>query len=469
MDVNIKILTILMTSALVALNGCGRAGDKVVEACVLCGTMNDIRGSIGNKSGSQAQMAGWVVAMFETDTGLARVAEVDNAGLFTLVKVRTDKVQTLAMMTPDYILQAVLSMPGPNDKTISQFFTISKNTLPKLINNGPIITFQNFDGIKPTKDIASAQKGDGIPDGAAHIQGLSLVQQPSPVDTDQDGIPNYKDPDIDGDGVINWIDPDDDGDGIRDPFDADQNADLVNDSSPTGHNFDLYFKEGVEWISVQHESRPKEDGSAIDTTLKFSTKVRDDVTPFAVQIRGAPSLLNSATFMAPDVTGQLTVQPWNRLLADDGVSEDSGANDRLFAKKINLVSGKAPRSYETIFFQLAFGTKEAPWYVEFPYIFPDVKISTISAQYDPNTRTVLLVGNPFGDVQDFIWTITVYDSKLTPVWTSAAVPGATRQFQVQENILVSGETYKYSVVAQSLDKIPGYPAYTVYSVKYDLK
>ncbi len=464
------IKTLLKLNIVIALvMSCGSPGDKPVVTCALCGTLNDIRGSIGTKSGSQAQMVGWVVASFERDTGIARASEVDNAGLFTFGMLRTDQAQTLALLTPDYILQAVLSIPSGNEKAIQQFFTINKPILPKLINSGPILTFQNFEGIKVSKELAADQNGDQIPDGAQHIQGISLTQSPAVTDTDLDGVPNFKDTDIDGDGVINVIDPDDDGDGIRDAFDGDQNSDLLNDSARNGDNFDLYFKEGVEWIAVQHESKPKDDGTGVDTTLKFSTKVRSDVTPNAVQIRGAPSLLNSATFYTPDASGTLTIQPWNRLLQDDGISEDSGANDRLFAKKVNLATGKAPRSYETVFFQLAFGTPEKPWYLEYPYIFPDVKTSTISAQYDPNTRTVLLVGNPFGDVQDFVWIITVWDSKSNAIWTSQSVPGTTRQFQVQENILVTGETYKYSVVAQTLDKIPGYPAYTIHSIKYDLK
>lgn len=460
---------LIMTMFWLGAVSCGSPGDKPKESCALCGTFNDIKGSIGNKSGSQAQMVGWVVAAFERDTGIARVSEIDNAGLFTLAGLRTDHAQTVAMMTPDYILQAVMSIPSGSDKAVQQFFYVQKPTLPKLINSGPIVTFQNFDGIKLSKELAADQNGDQIPDGAAHIQGISFTQNPTANDTDLDGIPNFRDPDIDGDGVINVIDPDDDGDGIRDAFDGDQNSDLLNDAARGGDNFDLYYKEGVEWIAVQHESKPKDDGSGTETTLKFTTKVRSDGTPNAVQIRGAPSLLNAATYYAPDASGQMSVQPWNRLLQDDGISEDSGAGDRLFAKKVILATGKSPRSYETIFFQLVFGTPEKPYYLEFPYIFPDVKTSTISAQYDANTRTVLLVGNPFGDVQDFIWIITVWDSKGKAIWTSQSVAGTTRQFQVQENILVAGETYKYSVIAQTLDKIPGYPAYTIQSVKYDLK
>ena len=448
---------------------CGKAGDKPYEECAICGPLADIRGSIAARSGSQSLMQGWVLASFEQDSLIARVAEADNAGLFTLKQMRTDSAQTLALFTPDYILQAMLAVPSKTEKRINQFFTVEKPSLPLLINNGPIITFQNLDGIKVSKEEIADQNGDGIPDGAPNIQGISLAAAPVAVDTDRDGIINAKDGDIDGDGIANVFDPDDDGDGVLDVFDGDQNSDLVNDTAPGGNNIDLYFKDGVEWIAVQYELKPKEDGSGNETSIKFLTKVKGSIVPNAVQIRGAPSLLNSATYMAQDSLGANTVQPWNRLLADDGLNEDSAPGDRLFARRVILAQGKTPRAYETVFFQLAFGAAKSPWYMEFAYLFPPVKPAPITAQYDSVTRSVLLVGDPFGGIQDFVWTITLWNGSGKVVWTSQGVPGNKRQFQIQENVVVAGESYKFSISAQSLDKISGYPAYIVQSPKYDLK
>jgi len=459
---------VLMT---LTVSSCGGAGDTESVPCALCGDLNDLRGSIASKSGSQALMQGWVVATFERDTGIARVGEVDNAGLYTLNKVKTDLSQTIALFTPDYILQSVLSIPSHADKTIKQFVKFGRPMIPKLINNGPIITFQDFNGLTVMSDLASDQDGDGVPDGSVSIGGGTLgvnLVQGSTIDTDMDGIPNELDPDIDGDGIINVLDPDNNGNGILDVFDGDANGNLVNDTAEK--NGDQYFKEGVEWISVQFELKPKEDGTGNVTTLKFTTKVRDNFVPLAVQIRGAPSLLNSSTYIAYDTDGNPQVQAWNRQLMDDGLSEDSNPNDRIFAKKIILPDAKLPRAHETVFFQLAFGSVAAPSYLEFPYVFPPVKPAAITAAYDKSTKRVMILGNPFGDIQDYVWQIYVWNETTgASVWNSRAIPGGTKQFTIEDQFLDPAGTYKFSVIAQSLDKIPSYPAYAVHSIKYDLK
>jgi hypothetical protein len=480
-----------LAAAGLAVAACGRAGEADSVACALCGPRNDIRGSISSQNGSQAQMAGWVVTAFEKDTGIARVSEVDGAGLFTLQQSRTEKAQTLALLSPDYIVQSVLSIP--NEKapaTIKQFFQYKSPNLPKLIHKGQIVSFQDFQGITVTKDLASDQDSNGVPDGSTSIDGdptklwegwqllaqaaageASFSLQAGAVDLDLDGTPNQKDPDIDGDGIINWLDPDDNGNGIRDPFDGDQNGDLENDAAPGQEDIDLYFKEGVEYVAVQFEMKPKADASGDETTLKFTTKIRKDVTPLSVQIRGAPSLLNGANFIAPDAAGVPTVVAWNRLLGDDGLSEDNSANDRIYSKKVVLEGSKTPRFHEVVFFQLVFGTPDKPWYMEFPYTFPDLRPSGITAQYEPNARAVLLIGNPFGDqIQDFVWAINIWDESLTKVlWTSQAQSGTVRQATIPENVLVADTVYKYTVVAQTMDKVPGFPAYTVHSPTYDLE
>lgn len=464
---------IALSSLVMLASGCGGAGETTSTPCALCGDLNELRGSIASKSGSQAQMLGWVIVSLERETGIARVAEADNAGLYTLSKVKTNLSQTIALLTPDYILQSVLSVPGAVDKTIKQFVKFGTPTVPKLINNGPIITFQDFNGLVVQKDLASDQNGDLIPDGSVSLGaaavGLNLLPT-STLDQDLDGTANEKDPDIDGDGIVNVLDPDDNGNGILDVFDGDANGDLFNDTAPGEKDTDLYFKEGVEFISVQFELKPREDGTGSETTLKFTAKVRDDITPLAVQIRGAPSLLNTSTYVAYDSDGNPQITAWNRLLLDDGISEDSNAGDRLFAKKVVLPNAKTPRAHEMVFFQLAFGSLEAPWFLEFPYIFPNVKPAAITAAYDKTTKSVLLLGNPFGEIQDYIWTINLSNATTgSVVWTSQAIPGNTKQFTIQENMIDPAQTYKFSVVAQTLDKIPSYPSYAIHSVKYDIK
>ncbi len=476
-----NIAAIIFASA--ALAGCGEPGETKSSPCSLCGDYNDVVGSIRSKTGSQSSQMAWALAAFEHDSGIARVAEIDNAGLYTFRQLNTDVPQTLALMTPDYILTAVLSITGTVPKSIRQYVDVDRASLPLLINNGPIIQFQNTDGLVVTRDLASDIDGDGIPEGsvslgassvatAAALHGgfnLQAAAPPVPTDTDLDGAQNYNDPDIDGDGIINVLDPDDNGNGILDVFDGDANGDLLNDIG--AKNTDLYFNEGVEWVAVQFDMAPKDDGTGMRTTLKFTTKVRDNVTPDAIQIRGAPSMLNNATYEAKDDAGAVSVQAWNRQLFDDGVSEDNSKGDRIFAKRIDLAEAKAPRAHEAVFFQLVFNAASAPYFIEFPYIFPNLKPAAVTAQYEKTSRTVLLLGNPFGpEIQDFIWLVNVYDANgVNLLWQSQPIPASNRQFPIQENIMVAGQTYKYSVSAQTLDKIPGYPAYTISSVKYEVK
>lgn len=493
---DVKIVQRLAVTAwLMLLVACGGGGESDVAACSLCGNRNDIRGSIASQTGSQAQMAGWLIASFEKDTGIARASEIDSAGLFSFSQVRTEKSHTLALFSPNYRLMGVLSTP--NEKvptTIKQFFQYRAPNLPKLIHKHSTIAFQDYQGITVGKDLASDQNSDGTPDGWQSIEasaiklweddaadttstmlGLAiretLALQGSSNDIDQDGIPNARDADIDGDGLINWLDPDDDGDGIRDPLDGDQNGDLVNDAAPSQENIDLYFKEGVEYIAVQLMLKPKTDGSKTnETSLKFVTKVRKDITPLAIQIRGAPSLLNGATYTAPDSNGTPTVVAWNRLLADDGQSEDNSKEDRIFAKRINLAGSQVPMSHQVLFFQLVFGTKDKPWYMEFPFTFSDLKPAAVTAQYESNSRSVLLIGKPFGEqIQDFLWSINLWNSDQTSLlWTSKTQAGTERTLTIPESVLTKGTVYKFTVVAQTMDKVPGYPAYVVQSESYEI-
>jgi len=468
--------------ALLTAAGCGNAGESGKTKCSLCGEMNDLRGSISTKSGSQAEMAAWEVVSFEYDTGIARLGDVDDAGLYSLNRVRTDHQQTLALLTPDYILAAVLSITVPNQpaKTIHQFVNFDAPIVPKLISNGPVITFENLNGLNITKKLAAASNNDGIPDGATKITApTALVGNASAgfaladpiVDTNKDGIPNDLDPDINGDGIINWLDYDQDGNGILNDFDPDQNGDLIRDDSPLGHNTSQYFNEGVEYIAVEFELTPKDDGSGNVNTLKFLTKIRDDLSPvpLAVQIRGAPTLLKSATYTAKDTQGTTVTAAFNGSLADDGQNEDGAANDRLFGRKIILPDGISPQPNQVIFFELVFGTKANPWYIDYPWTFPPVIPAPITAAYDSNLKMVALIGNPFGDIQDFQWIINVFDDQGHNVWQSGAVDGTTRQYAISTNILEPGKSYKFSVDAQSRDKVPSVPSFVVHSPQYPIQ
>lgn len=437
-----------------------------------------LRGAIMDQNGNQGLvLQGWIIAAIERDTKISRVGEIDAAGLFALTHVNTQRPQTLALLTPDYQLAAVLSIPNTTPATIRQFFTTNAGELPPLINRGPIITFQSLDGLRVTRDLASDQNGDGVPDGSVSIGERPLEtmafldgQSDSAIDLDQDGVRNELDADIDGDGVVNVLDPDDNGNGQIDIFDPDANGDYEADTAPGQTDTDPYFVEGTKWISVQFAKRPRDDGAGFETSLTFQTKVRDGVEPMAVQVRGAPSLLNNSYFISTDANGEPLMTAFNRLLADDGRSADGAANDGIFGKRVILDQGRSPRPHEALFFQLALGRAESPWYLEFPFVFPDLRLEPISAQYDASTRTALLVGNPFGEFQTFFWTAFVYDAATNrTVYSSPASSGAQRTLVIPEHIFSPGVDYQLALVATVPDKIQGMPSYSVYSRKYDIE
>ena len=265
------------------VQSCGRAGDSAAPEAdgPIPSRRADIVGSISSQAGGQSQMAGWVIVLVERDSEVARVAEVDSAGLYVLRSVNLNAAHTIILCSPDYIVQSVLALPSTVDKTVRQFFRIGAKTLPRLIHKGPILQMQSTDGLTVHKDTALDADGNGVPDGASSI-GLSLTrlglrgtwglaaEPTTTTDLDIDGTPNSSDIDIDNDGIINIIDNDDDGDAIPDISDLDANGDLVLDSQQKLG--DAYFPSGIEFFTVQFESSPQTDGTT-KSTLKFITTV----------------------------------------------------------------------------------------------------------------------------------------------------------------------------------------------------
>lgn len=473
----LPVITLVVVS-LMWIISCGNTGDGAIsDGTNYEGGRADVKGAVLGQFGGQAQMAGWIIAAVERDYNIARVAEVNENGLFELKQVFIDRPYTLALLSPNYIVSSVLSLPSEIDLTIKQFFNFRSTVMPTIIDRGKVINFQTFNGIEPVNDLASDQDGDGKPDGVQSLSlalgdtqrrsTLALTNDPGDIaDVDLDGTVNNKDPDIDGDGVINVFDSDDDGDAIFDIFDIDANGD--NEADFNQSNTDMFFKEGIEWLTVQYEL-DYEDANTAVASLTFSAKLYPNTQPFQVQIRGSQSLLNGSTYNVTDSSGIATETEWDRLLHDDGKSEDGGAGDRLFAQKIKLQSGKKPKSNQAVFFQLAFGSSNNAWFLEYPFTFPSVSVSGITAQYDANTRIVQLIGNPFGAIQDFIWLVNIYNESGQKIYGSDPQQGTSRTTTIPDNILESGTTYTYKVVAQVLDKVPGYSSFVTYSPPYTIE
>lgn len=423
------------------------------------GNRQDVTGTITSQTGSQAQMQSWAVVLLERDTGTARVAEADAGGNLKFSKASLAAVQTAFLLSPDYLIQSVLSMPSPTTNTIRQYFTMSKTTLPRIVQKGSIINFQSIDTINIQSDLSSDADGDGVPDGIASLglrsdsaSGLSLT---SSVDTDKDGTINEYDADMDGDGLPNVIDSDDDGDGVIDALDPDANGNNVTDSQE--QKSDQHFNVGLDYLATQYILSPT------GVNLRFVAKVKDSIKATSVKIRGATSLLSSSTVVKTDGT---TGDTWDLSLADDGNNDDAASSDSIYGRTVTLATGKAPRSNQMIFFKLAMGDGTDAFTAEFPFTFPPLTPSIPTTSYDASTRTVTLAGDPLGSgVTTFVWLVTVKNSSGSVIYASSTIAGATRTFVIPANVMQSGETYTYQASAQTLEKVPGYPAIVVRSAE----
>lgn len=414
--------------------------------------MQNVVGTLTSQTGTPTQMRSWVVAIVEATSRVARSAAADVSGVLRWNKVSLDSTHTAVLLSPDYLLQSIMAMPSAKTNTVRQYFTIQNTLLPQLVQRGPVISFQTSSGITMQELYAADSDADGNPNGTGAFgltgEQLSLVT----VDTDADGIANDVDGDIDGDGLLNSFDNDDDGDGIDDIFDADGNGNLVTDSQES--NGDSYYGQGVEYFAVRYEESPTTN------TFLFTVKLNQGLTAESVKIKTASSLTDGSQGLESGGG----VSAWDLSLLDDGANFDGSAGDLLFARKVQLAAGKTPRVNQVLFAQVTFGSGESAFTLEYPWMFPNVDMGPISTTYNTSSRVLTLAGDPFGTSQQyFVWSVTVTNSDGLKIYESAATPGTTRTLTLPANILQSGGTYTYEVVAQSRDKIPGMPAAAVRS------
>jgi hypothetical protein len=440
------------------LSGCGSSSGSEESSSSSDGALygsTTVSGSISGQSGGQSRMSGWVVVLTERDTGISRVGEVNASGIFSIAGVRTSVPHGLTLLSPDYLVRGAFAVPSDTAAKVHTFFTINKSYLPRFIHRGYVVTPQSLDGISLTKDSVADSDGDGSPDG---LSSLGLVNGMSSVDLDQDGGVNDTDPDIDGDGLLNWFDADDDGDGLADVVDTDANGNLVVD---TAESFsDQNFRNGIEYFAVSVEVQP--DGSSTKTYLSLAAKIRKGVSPMSVQVRGPVALLNGSVIEATDSIPQAA---WDKLLLDDGNSEDGFADDLIYARKVLLGTGKSPRPFQSVFLQLGFGDPSSPVFAEYPFTFPSVDLGALAFTWNSATRTVAKTGasDPFGDLTSYSWSISISNADGVKVYESALVAADTSSIVIPDRLLDSGSTYTFQAAAQLLDRIPGYPAFVVYS------
>src|SRR5690606_31600336 len=104
---------------------------------------------------------------------------------------------------------------------------------------------------------------------------------------------------------------------ILDVVDIDSDGNMIQDTQEK--TSDVYFKKGVEWISITLEKTPV--STKTETTLKFVTKLNEQyTTPNSVSIRGSKSLLKAAKVkqIDPDTKVESSKAFLDGQLFDDG-------------------------------------------------------------------------------------------------------------------------------------------------------
>lgn len=455
---------VYLSLLLVACGGGGSSGDQVTsapQAAVITPLETSFTGSIKSVSGSQSEMKDWIVVLTNYDNFISAIGVVNAAGNFSLPNVITTDRYTLALLDPDYKLQAVLTTAGETPKTIRQVFKLTGNQLPILVHNGPVINFTNTVGVTFETLTVPDENDDLIPSG----QDLSFVQE-TIQDKDGDGLANAVDPDIDGDGLINAFDLDDDGDAISDVFDSDANGDTIADVNQTVG--DQYFPTLLNFMSVQVLQDTLDDGS-FDTSLLLTAKVYSGAIPLSIKVRGATKLLEAATSVRVNPeTGDSIVAPWDFALSDDGLNEDGAALDGTYVRRVKLSTGLLPLAKQMLFLQFNDTVKDLPRVRELPFVFPNVASGAISGSYVAGTRTVTITGLPFGEETRFKWWVDIFDSTGKKVFSSAPVLGTDSVYVIPLGTLQNGVSYTAKIVATTPDRIPSYPGWIVRSASFNL-
>lgn len=495
--------TILLGAALcvstLSFWACGTAG--VPSDQLSGGNVGQIRGSIVGSTGSQQDMFGYIMVLVERDTGISRVAPINEGGIFVFGNVKADMPQTLILLNSSYKISAVLSITGKVASTIRQYFVPQSSFLPRLINKGPIMRFENERGLSITNDTAADADNDGIPAGVDPNEGggislalknqLKLISKP---DSDGDGLVNEIDFDLDGDGIINWFDTDMDNNPPIDVFDADADDDIFVDEIDD-ETLKNRYTEGVEFFGVTVEQGPNET-NVIETKIILQTQVREPVKK--VWIDTANSLIGSACYNARRVstvtptdtetdtetdtdtetqTETVSCVKFDKQLKDDGQSNDQNANDGYYGQAIILGKNVKPLGNQAIFLKLDYGNEYFKWY---PYVFSNVTLGNFNILYNANGYSFSRVQGsaPFGTAfTSYKWEVKIYDSNDEVKWSSgpleASKPSvAVKSDEIQQIINaaagdpengVKATTLKAVGFAYSLQKIPGIPAYVVKS------
>ncbi len=434
----------------VGLARCSSSGNDTENRIPL----KNITGSIKSSTGRQSDMVNWTLLTLEKTTQIARSAVINISGTFSIEHVREDREHTIILLSPDHLLRSILSIPTKSTTVINQFFTGTPDQLPPLVERGPIVIFGSLDGIIPVDEAVNSDRGDGIPNAAYGDHGYGLIDTGSGSTLDLRGLPESFNPDRNTNGVL-------------DVFETDINQNKKIDTAEGfGPNF---FDEGLEYAALQYELSTNRSG-AETAQIIFSAKLKPDSIAQDIKIIGSSNIINGAT-----TTSSGNTVAWDQTLLDDGASDDSLAGDRIFGRRITLGSASRLKSFEVVLFEPRRSDAEtAPTSspvsgAKYPVTAPPLTLSALSTPvWDSVTRTINRVGNPFGTITDYKWSVTIFDANNKPVYSSAAIDGTEDTFVVPENAYDSTGTFTAKVTAKCQEQVSGFSFFVVTSPSVSL-
>ncbi len=416
--------------------------------------LKNIAGSIKGSTGRQSDMVNWTLLTLEKTTQITRSAVIDISGTFSLEHVREDRAHTIILLSPDHLLRSILSIPTTSTTVINQYFTGTPTQLPPLVERGPIVIFGSFDGIIPVDEAVNSDRGDGIPNAAYGDQGYGLIDSASGSPLDLRGLPESFNPNRNANGVL-------------DVFETDINRNNIADTAEGfGPNF---FAEGLEYAALQYELSTDSIGTETAQII-FTAKLKPDSIAQDIKIFGSSNITSGAT----TTSGTSTVA-WDQTLLDDGASDDSLAGDRIFGRRITLGSATRLKSFEVVLFEpRRIDAETAPSSqsiagAKYPVTAPPLTLSALSTPlWDSVTRTINRVGNPFGTITDYNWSVTIFDANGKLTYSSAAIAGTEDTFVVPENAFDSTGTFTAKVTAKCQEQVPGFSFFVVTSPSVSL-
>lgn len=394
-------------------------------------------------------MSNWTMLMLDKGTQIVRSAIIDASGIFALTHVREDRAHTMILLSPDNLLRSTLSLPTISATVINQYFTGVPDQLPPLFERGPIIIFGSFDGIVPIDEAINSDRGDGVPNSAYGSSGYGLIDSGSMTATDPNGLPTVFNPDRNANNTL-------------DIFESDINKNSKIDSAEgVGPNF---FSEGLEYAAVQYELSSNSTGTET-VQIVFSAKLKPHLVAQDIKILGSSTIISGAT----TTSGSSSVA-WDQTLLDDGASDDGLVGDGIFGRRITLGSPTRLRGFEVILFEPrridgeTNPTDQPITGSKYPVTAPPLTLNALSTPvWDAVTRTINRVGNPFGTITAYTWSVAVFDANNKPVYTSLSIAGTEDTLVLPENAFNSTGTYKAKVTAKCQEQVPGYSFFVVTS------